>query len=174
MARNCSPDAAAFGEQETMARGVFADGLGTAFSGLIGTLGTSSAAAAVGLVAATQIASRNVAWAMGVICVALAFLPQLGYVLAHLPTAVLAGMLIFAGCFVLTSGMQLIIDSKLDNRKTLVIGIGVFAALMVELQPALAQDMPSFLLPITGSSLVFGTVVGVLANLLFRIGAVKS
>jgi NCS2 family nucleobase:cation symporter-2 len=173
MARKSSPDAAASAENDTVARGVFADGLGTAFSGLVGTLGINSAATAVGLVAATRIASRNVAWAIGTICVALAFLPQLGYSLAHLPTAVLGGMLIFTGSFVLTSGMQIIIESKLDNRKTLVIGIAVFAALMVELQPELIRDIPTFLLPITGSSLVFGTVVGVLVNLLFRIGAMK-
>jgi len=79
--------------------------------------------------------------------------------------------MLFTGCLVLTSGLQMIAECRLDNRKSLVVGLGIITALAVEVHPDIAANAPAFLSPITGSSLVLGTSVGIVSTLLFRIGA---
>ena len=48
-----------------ISRGVFADGLGTVFAGLLGVMGTNSYSGSVGLVAASRIAARRVGYFRG-------------------------------------------------------------------------------------------------------------
>ena len=77
----------------------------------------------------------------------------------------------FTGCLVLTNGLQMIAACALDNRKSLVVGLSIIAALAIEAHPNIAVNAPAFLPPIMGSSLVLGTSVGIALTLLFRIGA---
>ena len=154
-----------------IARGVFADGLGTAVAGLFGTTGLSTSPSSVALVAATGVTSRRVAAAIGAIFAILAFLPPLSHVLAEFRPPVIAATMLFTGCLVLTNGLQMIAACPLDNRKSLVVGLSVIAALAIEAHPHIAAHAPAFLSPIMGSSLVLGTSVGIALTLLFRIGA---
>jgi xanthine permease XanP len=154
-----------------IARGVFADGLGTAVAGLFGTTGLSTSPSSVALVAATGVTSRRVAAAIGAIFAILAFLPPLSHALAEFPRPVIAATMFFTGCLVLTNGLQMIAAYPLDNRKSLVVGLSIIAALAIEAHPHIAANAPAFLSPIMGSSLVLGTSVGIALTLLFRIGA---
>jgi NCS2 family nucleobase:cation symporter-2 len=97
-----------------IARGVFADGLGTAVAGLFGTTGLSTSPSSVALVAATGITSRRVAAAIGAIFAILAFLPPLAHALAEFPRPVIAATMLFTGCLVLTNGLQMIAACRLD------------------------------------------------------------
>jgi NCS2 family nucleobase:cation symporter-2 len=78
--------------------------------------------------------------------------------------------MLFTGCLVLTNGLQMIAACLLDNRRSLVVGLSIIAALAIEAHPHLAANAPAFLSPIMGSSLVLGTSVGIALTLLFRIG----
>jgi NCS2 family nucleobase:cation symporter-2 len=159
--------------EAVMARGVRADGLGTIIAGLLGTIGVNPGPSSVSLVKATGLASRRIAWATGAIFAALALLPPLALALATLPRAVIAGMLLFTGSLVLTNGLQMIVESRLDPRKTMVVGLGVFAALAAELNPGMAQAVTPMLAPIAASPLVLGTAVAIGANILLRPGAAR-
>ena len=119
---------------------------------------------------ATGVAARVIAYAIGAIVFALAFLPKFTAVLVATPTPVVAGALIFIGCFILIGGMQIITSRMLDARKSLVIGLSVTAALAVIMFPSVAVSAPTWLRPLLGSALVTGTVLAFVLNLLFRLG----
>lgn len=151
-------------------KGVLADGLAISLAGAAGTFGVNTSSASVALISATGVASRRVAYAMGGIFIALGVLPKLGTVLALMPRPVMAAALVFATCFLLVNGMQIITSRMLDTRKTLVIGLAMVAGLAVEVFPAIVAAAPRAVAPLMSSSLVFGTLVALLLNLLFRLG----
>jgi NCS2 family nucleobase:cation symporter-2 len=161
-------------KMSTNRRGVLADGMGTVLAGFAGAYGTNTSAANVALAGATGVASRRVAWAIAGIFVALGFLPQLAMLFAIMPRPVMAAALIFTTCFLLLNGMQIITSRMLDSRRILVIGLGTVAGLAVEIVPAIASAVPAAIAPLFGSSLVFGTLVALGLNMVFRLGVGRS
>lgn len=155
---------------QSIGRGTLTDGLGASISGALGSCGISTLSASVGVIMATGVAARVIAYAIGAIVFALAFLPKFTAVLVATPTPVVAGALIFIGCFILIGGMQIITSRMLDARKSLVIGLSVTAALAVIMFPSVTVSAPTWLRPLLGSALVTGTVLAFILNLLFRLG----
>jgi xanthine permease XanP len=151
-------------------RGVLADAIGVAAGGLASVYAVNTSASSVGLSAATGVTSRRVAYVMSIIFVAIAFLPAMTRLLVLMPEPVVGATLIFTSCAILKNGIETIAARIYDTRKTLVVGLSIMAGLGVEAFPAAFRQMPEWLHPITVSSLVFGTVVGFLLNLLFRLG----
>ncbi len=150
--------------------GTLTDGLAASTAGALGSCGISTLSASVGVIIATGVAARVIAYAIGAIVCALAFLPQFTAVLVATPAPVVSGALIFIGCFILIGGMQIITSRMLDARKSLVIGLSVTAALAVLMFPGVADDAPAGLRPLLGSALVTGTVLAFGLNLIFRLG----
>jgi xanthine permease XanP len=108
------------------------------------------------------------------IFLALSFTPKLAAMLAIMPRAVMASALLFAACFIVINGLQVITSRMLDARRTLVIGLGLIAGAAVEAIPAISGMTSGAMRPIVGSSLVFGTLVALVLNLIFRIGLRRS
>jgi xanthine permease XanP len=154
----------------SISSGTLSDGLAASAAGMLGSCGVSTLSACVGVILATGVAARVIAYAIGAIIFALAFLPRFTAVLVAMPTPVVAGALIFIGCFILVGGMQIITSRMLDARKSLVIGLSVTAALAVIMFPSLAASAPAGLKPLFGSALVTGSVVAFALNLVFRLG----
>lgn len=150
--------------------GTLTDGLAASASGVLGSCGVSTLSACVGVIMATGVAARIIAYAIGAIIFALAFLPRFTTVLVATPIPVVAGALIFIGCFILIGGMQIITSRMLDARKSLVIGLSVTAALAVVMFPHIAAMAPAGLKPLFGSALVTGSVMAFVLNLVFRVG----
>jgi NCS2 family nucleobase:cation symporter-2 len=149
---------------------VVADGLSTVLAGMAGTAGVNSSPSCVGLSAATGVTARAVAYAIAVILAVAAFLPRVSLTLAIMPKPVIAAALLFTACFLLINGMQVITSRMLDSRKTFVVGLTIVASLAVELFPHIADNAPALIRPITGSSLVLGTVLALIMNMAFRVG----
>ena len=155
-------------------KGVLADGLAITLAGATGTFGVNSSSASVALISATGVASRTVAYAMAGLFIALGVLPKLATLLALMPRPVMAAALVFATCFLLVNGMQIITSRMLDTRKTLVIGLAMVAGLAVEVFPGMVASAPRPLAPLMSSSLVFGTLVALVLNLAFRLGVRRT
>jgi NCS2 family nucleobase:cation symporter-2 len=161
-------------DMRSATRGVLADGLSTAFAGLLNAVGTNTSTPSVGLAAATGVASRRVAIAIGVLFLALGLLPRLTTLLALMPRSVMVTALLFSICFVIINGLQVMTSRLLDARRTLVIGLALIAGASVEIFPVIAARAGTIWTPVVGSSLVFATLVGLALNLLFRIGVKQS
>jgi NCS2 family nucleobase:cation symporter-2 len=161
-------------EMRTITNGVLADGLSTTLAGMAGAVGINTSTPAVGLSSATGVASRPVAVAVGAMFLLLGFFPKLTALFAVMPRAVILSALLFTVTFIIVNGLQILTSRLLDTRRTLVIGLSLIAGVAIEAFPGIAAGLPTSLLPIVGSSLVFSTIVALALNLLFRIGVRRT
>ncbi|KYO50600.1 solute carrier family 23 protein [Tistrella mobilis] len=152
--------------------GVLADGIGSVFAGLIGTFGTNTYSASVGLSVVTGIRARRVAVAAGLGWVLLAFLPGSATFVLAIPPGVLGAALLFASCFVVLAGISILGQRMLDARRTLVIGIGLLLWVSFDQMPGFyADNLPEILQPVVTSSLVLGLLTALVLNAALRIGS---
>jgi len=151
-------------------RGVLADGISVMAAGAASVSAVNVSSSSVGLTAATGIGSRRVAYVTSAFFVLIAFMPAVTRLLALMPAPVVGAALVFTSCAILKGGIEAIAARMYDTRKTLVVGLAIMAGLAVEAFPAAFRSMPAVLQPVLVSSLVFGTVVGFMLNLVFRIG----
>ena len=151
-------------EMNSIRGGIFGDGIATAVAGLIGTYGQTVSTANVGLVAATGVASRRIAFVIAAILAAGAFVPGFVAVLAIMPPPVMASAMLFTAVFIMISGVQIISTRALDARRTLVIGMGMMAFFIVSIFPAAFSGVPHWLHPLVSSPLVLGTLVALAAQ----------
>jgi NCS2 family nucleobase:cation symporter-2 len=158
----------------SISRGVLADGVATTLAGGLGTTGVNTASASVGLANATGVLSRNVAYWIAGIFVALAFLPKVAVLLYLIPAPVAAAALLFGATFIFINGLEIMTARLLDARRTFVVGLAVMAAIAVDLYPAFFAQLPAGMLAVFGSSVVVGTLTALLLNLVFRLGVRKT
>ena len=158
-------------DMDSVGRGLLADGLTTAFGGVIGAVcGANPGSSNGGLVVATGVASRRVAAATGVLLIVMAFVPVTTVLFLDMPPVVSGAVLLFTACFIMSNGVEMIASRLLDARKTLVIGLSIAAGIAVEVFPDAVRHAPPWLLSVVGSSLVCGTVLALALNGVFRIG----
>jgi NCS2 family nucleobase:cation symporter-2 len=152
------------------ARGVLADGAATAVSGLLGTTGANVAPSCVGVAAATGITSRRVAFGLAAILAALAFIPDATTIVLLMPEPVLGAVFLFSACFIVLSGVDMATSRMLDQRRTIVLGAAIVASTAGDLYPQVISQAPAWAHPLLSSSLVLGTTIALVLNLLFRLG----
>lgn len=157
-------------DMRSVTGGVLADGLGNIVAGGIGAHGLNSSTPAAGLASATGVHSRRIAWAIAGLLLVLALTPKLGLMLYHMPRPVAGAALLFSGVFIVVNGLQMMTARMLDARRSLVIGLGLMAGLSVDMFPGLMKSLPAPAQSVIGTSLVLGTLVALLLNLLFRMG----
>ncbi|HUC16613.1 MAG TPA: solute carrier family 23 protein [Acetobacteraceae bacterium] len=157
-------------EIRSIGGGIFGDGISAVVAGLLGTYGLTISTANVGLVAATGVASRRIAFLIAALLAVAAFQPTFVGVLTIMPPPVMASALLFTSVFIMISGIQIISTRILDARRTLVIGAGIMGFLMDSVSPSAFAGVPHWLAPVLTSPLVLATMVALLLNLLFRLG----
>lgn len=157
-------------DMRNIGRGIVADGAGSIAAGLLGAVGVGVSSSAVGLAAATGVTSRVVAYAIGAMFVALAFLPKAAAVVAAMPHAVMGAVLLFSAAFVLLNGIQIIASRLLDARRTFVVGLSFALGLTADFFHASFAGVPAALAPLFSSSLVLGLLCALVLNLVFRVG----
>ena len=141
-----------------------ADGLCVVASGLLGGMASDTAASNVALSSATGATSRRIGFGAGFLFILLGFSPKLSGILSIMPRPVMGAILIYVTCFMIFSGLSIIMASKLDPRKTFSIGIALIFGLSVDFLPTLYANFPKVLQPIFSSSLVLATVLAILLN----------
>lgn len=155
-------------------RGTLADGLASIIGGSLGALGKSLYAASVGLTVATGATSRVIAYYIGGLFIALAFLPKLAAVFSIMPKPVMGGALVYMVCFMVISGIQMMTSRMIDNRKTFVIAVSLMFGMSVDIFPNLYHHVHPWLKPFFSSSLTVTTVLAIGLNLIMRIGISRS
>ena len=124
----------------------------------------------VGLVAATGVASRRIAFVVAAILAIAAFQPGLVALLTIMPPPVMASALLFTAVFIMISGVQIISTRVLDSRRTLVIGMGMMTFFVVSMFPGVFPACRSGRSRWLNSPLVLATLVALGLNLMFRLG----
>jgi NCS2 family nucleobase:cation symporter-2 len=156
-------------DMKNIAKGLFADGLSTVIAGFCGGVATDTSASNVGLSVATSATSRRIAYYAGIIFAAMAFSPKLTAVFTIMPKPIMGAIVVFATCFMVISGIQIILSCKLDTRKTFVIGLSFVFGLSAIILPDLYSRVPSWLIPVFSSSLTLSTILAIILNQVFSI-----
>jgi xanthine permease XanP len=116
-------------------------------------------------------AVRYIGFAAGGLFVLLGFSPKLGALLSIMPAPVQGAIVVFVTCFMVMSGLQIILTSKPDTRTTFVICTALVFGFSLDIVPDLYAQVPAWLRPLFDSSLTLATVVAVALNQLLRWGA---
>jgi xanthine permease XanP len=161
-------------DMRSITSGIRGDGLATAIAGLLCSFGVATGPANAGLVAATGVASRVVAYPIAAILVFAAVVPAFAGMLAIMPAPVMAAGLLFPAMFIMISGVQIISSRVLDARRTVVIGAGIITFLLIAIFPRTFAGAPEWLEPITGSPLLLAMITALGLNVVFRIGIKRS
>jgi NCS2 family nucleobase:cation symporter-2 len=148
--------------------GLLADSVAVVLSGLLGGLASDTSASNVALSSATGATSRWIGIAAGGLFIALAFSPKIGSLLSIMPAPVMGAILVFVICFMIMSGLQIIIGTGVDQKRIFVIGIPLLFGLCLEILPALFEGVPYWLQPLVSSALTLSTVLAVILNQALR------
>jgi xanthine permease XanP len=161
-------------EMPSISRGMLACAAGNITSGLLGALGQSVSSSNIGLAIATGATSRRIGYAAGGILMLLAFFPKLAAIFVIMPTPVMGASLVFAVCFMIMAGIQIIMSRMIDARKTFVVGLSIIFGLSFDAVPGLYSGVDPMLKPMLSSSLALATICAVVLNIFFRIGISKK
>ncbi len=146
--------------------GIAGEAGGTMLAALIGGFGTTAYAQNLGVVKMTGIGSRHVVRMAGMIFIALAFFPKVAAILVATPAPVVGGLFLPAAATVIMAGIQLASRERRSPVKNLVAPLGLMAGLGIPaLSGSLAPSLPPILGEMIGHSIVVGSVVVILAEL---------
>lgn len=160
-------------DQQSIGRGVVADGLGNVAAGVLGTVGLNTFSGSVGLSLATGITARRVGFVLAAVYAAAAFTPGIASLATHIPRAVLGAAMLLSACFILTNAMQAIVSQGLDNRKVLLVSLAFFFGLSRHFYPGLYEQLPGWLGQLLDSELTVGMILLLCLVPLFRLGATR-
>ena len=149
--------------------GLVADGLAVVASGVLGGVASDTSASNVALSIASGATSRSIALAAGGLFCLLGLSPKLTALLAIMPSAVAGAILVLVVCFMMISGIQIILSAKMDTPRTFVIGIALIFGMSLDVLPELYSHIYSWMRPLVESSLTLSTVLAVGVNQLLRI-----
>jgi len=162
-------------EMQNLKKGLLADGMSVSISGLLGGMGQSTASSNIGLSVGTGATSRQIAFATGGILMGLAFLPRFAEIFVVMPQPVMGATPLFAVCFIIFTGLQIMMSRMMDPRKIFILGISmVFGLSVTALLDVYGQIQISWLRPIFGSSLYLATLLAIGLTVIFQIGLKKK
>jgi hypothetical protein len=91
-----------------------------------------------------------------------------------MPPPVAGAIIVFVVCFMMTSGLQIMLSNKPDSRKTFVLGTALCFGLSLDILPELYAHVTPWLRPLFESSLTLSTVVAVILHQLLRVGSQRA
>lgn len=155
--------------REDIARTLRADGLATMLGGVLNSFPYTCYAENVGLVRLTQVKSRWVVCAAGVIMLILGSMPKAAAIVAGIPHPVLGGAALAMFAAVAVVGIQTLakVDFN-DHRNLVIVGTSLGLAMLVTAQPFVSTGLPDWAQIIFGSGITLGAITAILLNALFH------
>lgn len=158
---------------KTVAAGNLAEGLGNMLGGFLGSMPVNTSSGSVGLVAASGMSSRTVAYGVGTLWIVIGVLPFGVSLLLLIPETVQGAAVLYTGGFVMRAGFSLLTQRMIDNRRAITIGSALILGLSFDdMMHALAISPE--VKTIFSSALLASVAVAILLTALFRIGVKRS
>ena len=110
-----------------------ADGVGNLLSGLAGTVPNTTYGTGIAIVELTGVAARSVGVCVGIIFVALAFVPKFMAALIAIPGPVVAAYYVVLVALLFIFGIKILVHEGLDYRKGLVVGVAFWLGVAFQL-----------------------------------------
>ena len=144
---------------------VAADGVGNLLSGLAATVPNTTYSTSVAVTELTGVAARGIGIALGVVFVAVAFLPKALAIVLAIPGPVAASYVTVLLAMLFVLGMKIVVQDGMDYRKGLVAGVAFWAG--VGFQNGLI--FPEILSEFAGGLLENGMTAGGLVAILMTL-----
>ncbi|MGC8202000.1 uracil-xanthine permease family protein [Aliiroseovarius sp. PTFE2010] len=144
----------------------FADGLGTAVSGLFGALPNTSFSQNVGLIAMTGVMSRMVVTLGALFLIICGLIPKIGAVISSIPIEVLGGGVIVMFGMVVAAGISMLSDVNWNRRNMVIFAIALSLGLGLQLEPNALQYLPGTLKVLATSGILTAALIAIILNLL--------
>ncbi|ATX65855.1 uracil-xanthine permease family protein [Roseinatronobacter bogoriensis] len=144
----------------------YADGIGTAVSGLFGALPNTSFSQNVGLIAMTGVMSRHVVTIGALFLILAGLFPKVGAVISTIPIEVLGGGVIVMFGMVVAAGISMLSDVLWNRRNMVIFAIALSLGLGLQLEPTALQhlsDTPRVLLT---SGILPAAAIAIVLNLI--------
>lgn len=148
----------------------FADGLGTALSGLFGALPNTSFSQNVGLIAMTGVMSRHVVTIGALFLIAAGLVPKVGAVISSIPIEVLGGGVIVMFGMVVAAGVSLLSDVNWNRRNMVIFAISLSIGLGLQQEPGALQHVGGTLKILLTSGLLPAALIAIALNLVLPEG----
>ena len=117
-------------DSETISRGLGAEGLCCALSGVFGSVGTTSYTENIGLIGLTGVASRVVVRTGAVILILMSFVGKLSALIATMPSPIIGGAYIALFGTIGAMGIQVLMRADMSSqRNILIVGFAFLMAL---------------------------------------------
>ena len=140
-----------------------ADGTGNLLSGLAGTLPNTTYSSSISLAEVTGIAARRVGAVIGVIFVAVAFLPKATALLIGIPAPVAAAYISVLLALLFIQGVKIVLQDGLDHRKAVVAGLAFWIGVGFQNQVIFPDLLGTgFLAVLLGNGMTAGAIVAIL------------
>lgn len=144
----------------------FADGLGTAISGVFGALPNTSFSQNVGLIAMTGVMSRRVVTYGGVFLILCGLIPKIGAIISTVPIEVLGGGVIVMFGMVASAGVSMLSEVDWSRRNMMIFAISLSIGLGLQLEPGALQHLPATARILLSSGLLPAAAIAIVLNLL--------
>ena len=140
-----------------------ADGTGNLLSGLAGTLPNTTYSSSISLAEVTGIAARRVGAVIGIIFVAVAFLPKATALLIGIPAPVAAAYISVLLALLFMQGVKIVLQDGLDHRKAVVAGLAFWIGVGFQNQVIYPELLgKGFLGVLLGNGMTSGAIVAIL------------
>ena len=144
----------------------YADGLGTAVSGLFGALPNTSFSQNVGLIAMTGVMSRHVVTIGALFLIAAGLIPKVGAIISSIPIEVLGGGVIVMFGMVVAAGVSMLSDVNWNRRNMVIFAIALSLGLGLQLEPVALQHLPGTLKVLATSGILPAAFIAIVLNLI--------
>lgn len=144
----------------------FADGFGTAVSGIFGGLPNTSFSQNVGLIAMTGVMSRHVVTIGAVFLILCGLVPKVGAIIRTIPIEVLGGGVIVMFGMVVAAGVSMLSEVKWNRRNMVILAIALSVGLGLQLDPKAVQYLPDTLRVLVTSGLLPAAFIAIVLNLI--------
>lgn len=144
----------------------FADGFGTAVSGIFGGLPNTSFSQNVGLIAMTGVMSRHVVTIGAVFLILCGLVPKVGAIIRTIPIEVLGGGVIVMFGMVVAAGVSMLSEVKWNRRNMVILAISLSVGLGLQLDPKAVQYLPDTLRVLVTSGLLPAAFIAIVLNLI--------
>lgn len=158
-------------EMEELKGGIIANGLGSLIGSLFGGLATATYSQNVGIVSTNRVINKKVFVTAASIILIAGFCPKIAGVFRSVPQCVIGGATLSVFAVITMSGMRLIAQDGLTQRKTNIVGLAVAMGMGIytvnQSNPALLAQFPSWVSMVFGGSpVVIATIVAIVMNLI--------
>ena len=157
-------------DPKQLRRGLLCDAGATFVAGFMNTFTHSSFAQNIGLVQMTGVRSRYVTAVAGLLLISLSLLPKAAFLVASIPAAVLGGASIAMFGMVAATGIKLLQEADIgDRRNQLLVAVSIGLGMVPMVRPEFFAQLPQWMEPITHSGIALATLSAVTLNLLFNV-----